>query len=727
MGGATAAAPSAGAAPSSCEGDGHKVGPCRPSACGLHRAWPSRRVVMALLAFRALNALVVQTYHDPDEYWQCHEVAYRLVYGHGMVTWEWVHGLRGYTHILPFATLFRILRWLHLDSSAAVAHAPRLLQGLICGWSDVCLWACAEQQLGRGYGRSVVACTCTSWFVWFIGVRTYSSCMEGALLAAALAMLPAAADWQAPPANASASAPAVTASDDAAGHRPCGAPDGRSTDGADVDVLRMCDRVPEQPQLTPPGLAKLSASGALAALAIAVRPTALMIVLPLVPCFARVCLLSRATAKAAGAGGARSDVAMLAVLSSAVAAALAFGLVIDRLCYGQWVLAAPRFVRFNLLSSGSAYYGTHPWYWYAWALLSAVGTHAPLVLHGIALVIMRTVRSREIGAASACMQLATAVCSPAIAPAFAGAVAVVGLSFASHKELRFLFPIVHPLMMLYAGASLHAMCAGGGERRWRRVLLILAITNCAPAIYLSLWHQSAPMALFAHLRAELAAGRPAHIDLLTRCHQTPGLALLHGSRAALTMLHCPPPALASTGPAGGSSEWQLSHTTAAEPSSATGGRSPHAVVTASDSDELPWIASPAELRRNFAYAPAKCANECDCFFADPAAALARRYGRARRRPRLLRWLHSVSRSAASAYRSSAALSTRRLPTHVVLFDDRHAYDSRTEHMLHRLGYLIKHSYWHSLHVPAMESRRLLLLTLRTDRNTRGTGDVTLWS
>ena len=48
-------------------------------------------------------------------------------------------------------------------------------------------------------------------------------------------------------------------------------------------------------------------------------------------------------------------------------------------------------------------------------------------------------------------------------------------------------------------------------------------------------------------------------------------------------------------------------------------------------------------------------------------------------------------------------------------------------MLHRLGYLIKHSYWHSLHVPAMESRRLLLLTLRTDRNTRGTGDVTLWS
>ena len=45
---------------------------------------------------------------DPDEWWQAPEVAHRLVYGYGELTWEWEHGLRGYTHILPFAALFQV-------------------------------------------------------------------------------------------------------------------------------------------------------------------------------------------------------------------------------------------------------------------------------------------------------------------------------------------------------------------------------------------------------------------------------------------------------------------------------------------------------------------------------------------------------------------------------------------------------------------------------------------
>eukprot|EP00850_Spirogloea_muscicola_P022504 SM000298S10958 [mRNA] locus=s298:46730:52180:- [translate_table: standard] len=52
------------------------------------------------------NAVVVRTFFNPDEYWQCTEVAHRLAFGYGELTWEWRAGLRGYAHPLVFAALF---------------------------------------------------------------------------------------------------------------------------------------------------------------------------------------------------------------------------------------------------------------------------------------------------------------------------------------------------------------------------------------------------------------------------------------------------------------------------------------------------------------------------------------------------------------------------------------------------------------------------------------------
>jgi len=43
---------------------------------------------------------------------------------------------------------------------------------------------------------------------------------------------------------------------------------------------------------------------------------------------------------------------------------LAFSTLLDSLYYGQLTLVPLNFLRFNLLSDGSALYGSHPWYWY---------------------------------------------------------------------------------------------------------------------------------------------------------------------------------------------------------------------------------------------------------------------------------------------------------------------------------------------------------------------------
>jgi phosphatidylinositol glycan class B len=73
--------------------------------------------VLALaLAFRAANALLVRTYFNPDEHWQCLEVAHRIVFGYDHLTWEWKRGLRSYLHPLVFAALYKILALLHLDT-----------------------------------------------------------------------------------------------------------------------------------------------------------------------------------------------------------------------------------------------------------------------------------------------------------------------------------------------------------------------------------------------------------------------------------------------------------------------------------------------------------------------------------------------------------------------------------------------------------------------------------
>lgn len=75
---------------------------------------------LALFIFRFLNAALVRTYFDPDEYWQSIEIAHRHVFGFGAVTWDWISGLRNWAAILPFIAAFRIVKCLGLGQSDRV-------------------------------------------------------------------------------------------------------------------------------------------------------------------------------------------------------------------------------------------------------------------------------------------------------------------------------------------------------------------------------------------------------------------------------------------------------------------------------------------------------------------------------------------------------------------------------------------------------------------------------
>ncbi|EMS61805.1 GPI mannosyltransferase 3 [Triticum urartu] len=133
------------------EEGGGDASPQSPGKAPQIRPWPERRVLALALAFRAVNALLVRTYFNPDEHWQCLEVAHRVAFGYGHLTWEWKRGLRGYLHPLIFAALYKFLAFLHLDTP----------------------WFMLFSQL-------------VNWFMFFCITRTLSNSLETVLTVAGL-------------------------------------------------------------------------------------------------------------------------------------------------------------------------------------------------------------------------------------------------------------------------------------------------------------------------------------------------------------------------------------------------------------------------------------------------------------------------------------------------------------------------------------------------------------
>ena len=92
-----------------------------PPLCPMARSPPQLQrqadiaILLGLIVFRAINACLVRTYFSPDEYWQALEVAHRITFGYGYLTWEWAVALRSVLHPALFAGVYKVLAAAHLD------------------------------------------------------------------------------------------------------------------------------------------------------------------------------------------------------------------------------------------------------------------------------------------------------------------------------------------------------------------------------------------------------------------------------------------------------------------------------------------------------------------------------------------------------------------------------------------------------------------------------------
>ncbi len=80
------------------------------------RTWARSRFVLPTLLLLGLAlrlvALSIPSIHHPDEIFQYLEPAHRLVFGRGVVTWEWRYGMRNWFIPLPVAGLMQFATWI---------------------------------------------------------------------------------------------------------------------------------------------------------------------------------------------------------------------------------------------------------------------------------------------------------------------------------------------------------------------------------------------------------------------------------------------------------------------------------------------------------------------------------------------------------------------------------------------------------------------------------------
>lgn len=144
----------------------------------------SKAVLGLIIAFRIVNALLTQTFYQPDEFWQSLEVAHRIAFGYGYLTWEWSSGLRSIAHPMIFALMYKAIAYLRLDQTKALILVPRLFQGLLAAVADYYTYRLGHRLFGLG--KLTLFCSLISWYNFLCAARIFSNSIEMTLTIAAL-------------------------------------------------------------------------------------------------------------------------------------------------------------------------------------------------------------------------------------------------------------------------------------------------------------------------------------------------------------------------------------------------------------------------------------------------------------------------------------------------------------------------------------------------------------
>ncbi|KAK3313808.1 Alg9-like mannosyltransferase family-domain-containing protein [Apodospora peruviana] len=486
-----------------------------------------RDVLQMLLVFRFINAVCVRTFFQPDEYFQALEPAWSIAFGAesgAWLTWEWEHQLRSSLHPAIFGVAYKAFRGLMSFlvlpppfQSFALVALPKLVQSGFAALGDFYTWRLATEIFGRRSNSPWAALwmTVLNPWQWYCSTRTFSNSLETTLTIAALHYWP----WELlKDAIASKNVPLQSSSS--------------------VNSLRL--------------------SLFLAAIAVLLRPTNLFIWFGIL-----TLTLTRFTLD----GKSSLQKTQLVVLTREIIVcgllALAISAASDRLYFGFWAFPPYKWLYFNISQSLAVFYGRMPWHYY--------------LLQGIPLLTTTFLPFTLIGlykSISPSKSVPTLQANVLRTLSFTVLTMVGALSSVSHKEVRFIYPLLPILHILGAplmtdfftdktSTSTSSKKASSFQPVTLRHKLSLAniiSINILLGGYLSFFHQGATISVLDFLRTDferlhpdaLALGSTANMtavhleeDLfvlfLTPCHSTPWRSHLVYPALFARALTCEPP------------------------------------------------------------------------------------------------------------------------------------------------------------------------------------------
>ncbi|KAK0249872.1 glycosylphosphatidylinositol anchor biosynthesis [Friedmanniomyces endolithicus] len=514
------------------------------------RPMPRRQaytVFVLLLAFRLVNALCVQTYFQPDEYFQSLEPAWQMAFGldsGAWITWEWREHLRSSLHPMMFAVVYRsaaeLCRLLVVttDTRAAILlAAPKMLQATIAATGDFFTWALACKLFKHRHNASYAALALTAFSPWqfHCSIRTFLNSLETTLTIVALYYWPW--QWFLDVARERVQQPHVRAPQ---------RDDDRSTETSALQSRSSLEQGSNNvdQSTTPDSSLEVASSPdglyislSFAAVACILRPTNIII-------WATISLFLL--------GRSRDLQKMTTLASSAVLSGtgvLTVSLAVDRAYYGQWVFPPIQFLYFNIVQGVAGFYGLNRLdYYFTEGLPLLLTTALPFAGIGMGHALRPNEDRKHLGSyveRQTLYLLAVAVVAT-----------VLAMTAISHKEVRFIYPLL-PILHVIAARPLavffHSVPANKGKLL---LLVLMLIANMYIAAYVTFVHQRGVVDVTHFLRNEQEARLPdsptysvesiehggnVTVGFFMPCHSTPWRSHLVYPEIKAWALTCEPP------------------------------------------------------------------------------------------------------------------------------------------------------------------------------------------
>ncbi|WXC49010.1 glycosylphosphatidylinositol anchor biosynthesis [Fusarium graminearum] len=434
-----------------------------------------------IIVIRLINAWWIATFFQPDEFFQSLEPAWNLAFGSqsgAWLTWEWQHQLRTSLHPALFAGVYLVADFISshilpvgiLRATILVA-VPQALQAVIAGLGDWYTWQLAVSIYGANSNVSFFALFLQIFnpWQWYCSTRTFSNSLEMTLTVMAMYYWP----WE---------------------------------------LLGVAQTTKENPKPAPilKSLWSLRASLCLAALAVVLRPTNILIWATIV-----LFTITRISLQGPSPLTLSTVVTLIREAIWCGSLILAISAASDRWYFGFWTFPAYNFLYFNLSKSLAVFYGRSPWHYYFLQGLPLICTTS--LPFAVASLYKPTAHATSTQQFNVLKTLAYTVFTT-----------VGALSLITHKEVRFIYPLLPALSILAAPYTASFFTSQPSpttnnprpqpQIRNKRYLFVALGVNMFLAGYLSFFHQPAPLNVLAYLRHEYERIHPDSVQLAQTSH-----------------------------------------------------------------------------------------------------------------------------------------------------------------------------------------------------------------